>query len=85
MPENGLVSLDLEGVKTSLKDGKHVDGYKAGVLPSGVTLDQEDNALCYENVQSPITEAYYLYIPASWTYGWGTLKATYVVKVNPTI
>ena len=85
MPQDGLVSLDLEGVKTSLKDGKHVDGHKTGVLPSGVTLRQIGNALRYENVQSPITEAYYLYIPASWTYGWGTLKATYVVKVNPTI
>ena len=85
MPQDGLVSLDLEGVKTSLKDGKHVDGHQTGVLPSGVTLRQIGNALRYENVQSPITEAYYLYIPASWTYGWGTLKATYVVKVNPTI
>lgn len=85
MPQDGLVSLDLEGVKTSLVDGKHVDGHKTGVLPSGVTLRQIGNALRYENVQSPITEAYYLYIPASWTYGWGTLKATYVVKVNPTI
>ena len=85
MPQDGLVSLDLKGVKTSLKDGKHVDGHKTGVLPSGVTLRQIGNALRYENVQSPITEAYYLYIPASWTYGWGTLKATYVVKVNPTI
>ena len=85
MPQDGLVSLDLEGVKTSLVDGKHVDGHKTGVLPSGVTLLQIGNALRYENVQSPITEAYYLYIPASWTYGWGTLKATYVVKVNPTI
>ena len=85
MPQDGLVSLDLKGVKTSLKDGKHVDGHKTGVLPSGVTLRQEGNALRYINVQSPITEAYYLYIPASWTYGWGTLKATYVVKVNPTI
>lgn len=85
MPQDGLVSLDLEGVKTSLKDGKHVDGHKTGVLPSGVTLRQEGNALRYINVLSPITEAYYLYIPASWTYGWGTLKATYVVKVNPTI
>lgn len=85
MPQDGLVSLDLKGVKTSLKDGKHVDGHKTGVLPSGVTLKQIGNALRYENVQSPITEAYYLYIPASWTYGWGTLKATYVVKVNPTI
>ena len=85
MPENGLVSLDLDGVKTSLKDGKHVDGYKTGVLPSGVTLRQIGNALRYENVQSPITETYYLYIPASWTYGWGTLNATYVVRVDPTI
>ena len=85
MPQDGLVSLDLKGVKTSLKDGKHVDGHKTGVLPSGVTIRQEGNALRYINVQSPITEAYYLYIPASWTYGWGTLKATYVVKVNPTI
>lgn len=85
MPQDGLVSLDLKGVKTSLKDGKHVDGHKTGVLPSGVTLRQEGNALRYINVMSPITEAYYLYIPASWTYGWGTLKATYVVKVNPTI
>ena len=85
MPQDGLVSLDLEGVKTSLVDGKHVDGHKTGVLPSGVTLRQEGNALRYINVLSPITEAYYLYIPASWTYGWGTLKATYVVKVNPTI
>ena len=85
MPQDGLVSLDLEGVKTSLVDGKHVDGHKTGVLPSGVTLRQEGNALRYINVMSPITEAYYLYIPASWTYGWGTLKATYVVKVNPTI
>ena len=85
MPQDGLVSLDLNGVKTSLKDGKHVDGYKTGVLPSGVTLRQIGNALRYENVQSPITEDYYLYIPASWTYGWGTLKATYEVKVNSTI
>ena len=85
MPQDGLVSLDLKGVKTSLKDGKHVDGHKTGVLPSGVTLRQEGNALRYINVMSPITEPYYLYIPASWTYGWGTLKATYVVKVNPTI
>ena len=85
MPQDGLVSLDLKGVKTSLKDGKHVDGHKTGVLPSGVTIRQEGNALRYINVQSPITEPYYLYIPASWTYGWGTLKATYEVKVNPTI
>ena len=85
MPQDGLVSLDLEGVKTSLKDGKHVDGHRTGVLPSGVTIRQEGNALRYINVQSPITEPYYLYIPASWTYGWGTLKATYEVKVNPTI
>ncbi len=74
----GDVVLDLsnnyENVETSLPGGK---------LPSGASLRQEKTKLWYENVQSPIQSAYEIRIPATITYGWGTLTDTLVITVNP--
>lgn len=74
----GEVHLDLSDnykhVKTSLPDGN---------LPSGAELEQVGNTVKYVNVMSPIQYEYYIYIPASIDYGWGTLNQTLVIKVKP--
>ncbi|MGM9742600.1 MAG: hypothetical protein ACI3ZC_06030 [Candidatus Cryptobacteroides sp.] len=72
-PMNGVI-LDLGNVSTNLPDGK---------LPAGASLQQSGNTVKYMNVQSPIQYSYYIYIPATFNYGWGTLAETLVIKVNP--
>ncbi|MGM9737303.1 MAG: hypothetical protein ACI3ZT_02695 [Candidatus Cryptobacteroides sp.] len=72
-PMNGVI-LDLDNVSTNLPDGK---------LPAGASLQQSGNTVKYMNVQSPIQYSYYIYIPATFNYGWGTLAETLVIKVNP--
>lgn len=68
------VTLDLDKAWTSLENGE---------FPSGAELKQTGNTVKYVNVMSPIHYVYYIYIPASIKYGWGTLNQTLVIKVNP--
>lgn len=71
---NPYVTLDIESAWTSLEKGK---------FPSGAELIQTGNTVKYVNVMSPIHYEYYIYIPASIKYGWGTLNQTLTIKVNP--
>lgn len=71
---DGYVTLDLDKAWTSLENGE---------FPSGAELIQTGNTVKYVNVMSPIHYVYYIYIPASIKYGWGTLNQTLVIKVNP--
>lgn len=68
------VTLDIKSAWTSLEKGK---------FPSGAELIQTGNTVKYVNVMSPIHYEYYIYIPASIKYGWGTLNQTLTIKVNP--
>ena len=72
--EIGSVVLDTKNVSTSRYDG---------LLPANASIEQDGTVLKYMNVQSPIQEPYYMYIPATITYGWGTLTSTLIIKVNP--
>lgn len=73
-PISTNVVLDLEDVTTDLADGK---------LPAGASLVQTGNTLKYENVLSPIQYPYHIFIPATVTYGWGTLNSTMTILVKP--
>lgn len=73
-PIDANVVLDLTKVTTDLADGK---------LPAGASLVQTGNTLKYENVLSPIQYPYHIFIPATVTYGWGTLNSTMTILVKP--
>ena len=73
-PISANVVLDLDEVTTDLADGK---------LPAGASLVQTGNTLKYENVLSPIQYPYHIFIPATVTYGWGTLNSTMTILVKP--
>ena len=73
-PIDANVVLDLTKVTTDLADKK---------LPAGASLVQTGNTLKYENVLSPIQYPYHIFIPATVTYGWGTLNSTMTVLVKP--
>lgn len=68
------VNLDVNGATTSLESTQ---------LPSGVTLVQEGNTVRYKNVGSPVGYKYNITIPATVTYGWGTISSKLVITVNP--
>lgn len=70
------VILDCDKATTSLEALNYQ-------LPADVTLEQIGNSVKYVNVGSPIGYAYYIYIPATVTYGWGTFTGTLTLKVNP--
>lgn len=73
-PISQNVVLDLDDVTTDLPDKK---------LPAGASLVQTGNTLKYENVLSPIQHSYHIFIPATVTYGWGTLNSTMTILVKP--
>lgn len=73
-PIDPYVTLDIDNAWTSLENGD---------FPSGAELIQTGNTVKYVNVMSPIHYEYYIYIPASIKYGWGTLNQTLKIKVNP--
>lgn len=73
-PISTNVVLDLTKVTTDLADKK---------LPAGASLVQTGNTLKYENVLSPIQYPYHIFIPATVTYGWGTLNSTMTILVKP--
>jgi hypothetical protein len=73
-PIGAKVDLDLDKVTTDLADKK---------LPAGASLVQTGNTLKYENVLSPIQYPYHIFIPATVTYGWGTLNSTMTILVKP--
>lgn len=73
-PIDANVVLDLDKVTTDLADKK---------LPAGASLVQTGNTLKYENVLSPIQYPYHIFIPATVTYGWGTLNSTMTILVKP--
>lgn len=73
-PIDPYVTLDIDNAWTSLENGD---------FPSGAELIQTGNTVKYVNVMSPIHYEYYIYIPASIKYGWGTLNQTLTIKVNP--
>jgi len=73
-PISQNVVLDLDKVTTDLADKK---------LPAGASLVQTGNTLKYENVLSPIQYPYHIFIPATVTYGWGTLNSTMTILVKP--
>jgi len=73
-PISAEVELDLDKVTTSLSDKK---------LPAGASLVQTGNTLKYENVLSPIQHSYHIFIPATVTYGWGTLNSHMTILVKP--
>lgn len=68
------VKLDVKGATTNLESTQ---------LPSGVTLVQEGNTVKYKNVGSPVGYKYNITIPATVTYGWGTISSKLVITVNP--
>ena len=76
--EFGNITLDIANLTTSLKSGK---------LPVDATLVQEGNTVKYMNINSPIQEDYTITIPATISYGWGTINTQYtgtnlVIKVK---
>lgn len=73
-PISQNVVLDLDDVTTDLPDKK---------LPAGASLVQTGNTLKYENVLSPIQHSYHIFIPATVTYGWGTLNSQMTILVKP--
>lgn len=75
--EFGFPQLDMTKVTTSLE-------YNGGKLPEGTTLEQVGMfTVKYVNVGTPIDYEYYIYIPASINYGWGTTTTTLMITVNP--
>lgn len=73
----GNATLDIAHATTNLPDGK---------LPSNVTLTQVNTyTVKYVNVGTPVGHSYEIYIPATITYGWGTLTSTVTITVNPVL
>jgi len=72
----GTITADITKVTTSLE----YNDYK---LPADVTLTQVGNTITYINVGSPVGYEYEIYIPATITYGWGTLETVLTIKVIP--
>lgn len=72
----GTITADIANVSTSLT-------YNNGELPVDVTLTQVGNTITYVNVGAPVGYEYEIYIPATITYGWGTLSTTLTIKVIP--
>lgn len=72
----GQLTAHFDQVTTSLT-------YNGGELPVNVTLTQVGNTVKYVNVGTPISESYKIYIPATITYGWGTLETDLTIVVVP--
>lgn len=72
----GDFTADFENVTTNLD-------YTNGKLPVTVTLTQVGTTIKYVNVGAPIGYEYEIYVPATVTYGWGTLSTTLTIVVNP--
>ena len=65
---------NYENVTTDLDDTK---------LPSGASLTPNGYKLKYENVLSPVLKEYHIYVPVYIQYGWGVLRDTLTITVNP--
>ena len=74
----GTVTADVDAATTNLT-------YNGGKLPAKASLVQEGNTVRYDNVKSPISYSYEIYVPVSVTYGWGTLNTRLTLKVNPVV
>ena len=72
----GDFTADFDNVTTNLD-------YTNGKLPVTVTLTQVGTTIKYVNVGAPIGYEYEIYVPATVTYGWGTLSTTLTIVVNP--
>lgn len=65
---------NYKNVTTDLDDTK---------LPSGASLTPDGYKLKYENVLSPVLKEYHIYVPVYIQYGWGVLRDTLTITVNP--
>lgn len=65
---------NYENVTTDLYDTK---------LPSGASLTPNGYKLKYENVLSPVLKEYHISVPVYIQYGWGVLRDTLTITVNP--
>jgi hypothetical protein len=74
----GNLTAHFDQVTTSLD-------YNDNQLPVNVTLTQVGNTVKYVNVGAPISESYEIYIPATITYGWGTLETVLTIVVVPAV
>ena len=74
----GQLTAHFNQVTTSLD-------YNDNQLPVNVTLTQVGNTVKYVNVGTPISESYEIYIPATITYGWGTLETVLTIVVVPAV
>ena len=52
-------------------------------LPSGASLTPDGYKLKYENVLSPVLKEYHISVPVYIQYGWGVLRDTLTITVNP--
>lgn len=70
------VTLNVGAATTDL-------AYNNGQLPNEAVLTQDGNTVKYENKGAKVGYVYHIYIPATISYGWGTVSSTLVLTVNP--